>query len=90
MSVHTAFNFDSEAGLRRAAKNLGLNLPWRDDIEPLLEKLSMGNRTLHNRLAVLPMEGADAYPNGSPSKRTVRRYLRYAEGGSGGGDREPA
>lgn len=83
MNVHAAFDFDSEAGLRRAAKNLGLNLPWRDDIGPLFEKLPMGNRTLPNRLAVLPMEGADAYPNGTPSERTVRRYLRFAEGGSG-------
>ncbi|NTV82205.1 MAG: hypothetical protein HGA24_12385, partial [Candidatus Aminicenantes bacterium] len=36
-----------------------------------------------NRLAVLPMEAADAEAPGGPSERTRRRYRRYAAGGSG-------
>jgi len=34
-------------------------------------------------MAVQPMEGFDADPDGSPSELTFRRYKRFAQGGSG-------
>jgi len=83
MSCHAAFNYNSAEELLREAERLGLKIPMTQDVGPLLEKYRIGGKTLPNRLVVLPMEGADAYPNGSPSDRTARRYLRYAGGGSG-------
>jgi 2,4-dienoyl-CoA reductase-like NADH-dependent reductase (Old Yellow Enzyme family) len=83
MSAHSAFHFKTSGELREEAERLGIILPWRENIAPLLEKPRLGEAVLPNRMAILPMEGADAYPNGTPSEKTVRRYLRYASGGSG-------
>ena len=41
-----------------------------------------GNR-VSNSLAVLPMEGCDAIPDGSPSELTLKRYLKFGLGGAG-------
>jgi 2,4-dienoyl-CoA reductase (NADPH2) len=83
MAAHARFRFRSEGGLRGEARRLGLDLPYRDDISVLLEKATIAGRTVPNRLAVLPMEGADAEPSGAPSDWTRRRYRRWAAGGAG-------
>jgi 2,4-dienoyl-CoA reductase-like NADH-dependent reductase (Old Yellow Enzyme family) len=36
-----------------------------------------------NSIAILPMEGCDALPDGSPGELTRRRYLRFGMGGAG-------
>ena len=38
--------------------------------------------TLGNRWAILPMEGWDCLPDGSPSDLTMRRWLRFATSGA--------
>jgi 2,4-dienoyl-CoA reductase-like NADH-dependent reductase (Old Yellow Enzyme family) len=43
----------------------------------------INNFTINNSLAVLPMEGADALPDGSPGELTRRRYLSFGNGGAG-------
>lgn len=43
----------------------------------------MGVRTAPNALVVLPMEGCDSLPDGSPSELVKRRYHRFASGGAG-------
>lgn len=83
MAHHLPFDYRSEDDLHRAGLSLGLEIPYRSDISPLLRSTTVGGRLVPNRLAVQPMEGADAYTNGSPSELTQRRYRRYAEGGSG-------
>lgn len=83
MSEHAKFRFRSADGLRAKAGELGLDVPFEDDISVLFEKASVAGRALPNRLAVLPMEGADADASGAPTDMTLRRYRRFAAGGSG-------
>ena len=83
MSNHRPFDFKTSEELLKESENYGYRLPFSNDINPLFEKISIGDREVPNRLVVQPMEGFDAYLNGAPSKWTSRRYLRYAEGGSG-------
>ncbi len=83
MAHHLPFDYRSADELYQAGLNLGLEIPFRSDISPLLRSTTVGGRLVPNRLAVQPMEGADAFTNGSPSELTRRRYRRYAEGGSG-------
>jgi len=49
---------------------------------PLRRPLERGPFKIGNRIAVQPMEGWDATPDGAPSENTVRRWQRF--GGSGG------
>jgi len=63
------------------SSNLEINL--EKNYDPIREKLLINNREIDNRLAVHPMEGADAEMDGTPSKLTKRRYLRFARGGAG-------
>jgi len=83
MAAHERFAFRTRDDLLARAQALGLSLPFADAIGPLLEPVRIGGRTLANRLAVLPMEGADGDAHGAPSDLTVRRYRRFAAGGSG-------
>ncbi|HOI44336.1 MAG TPA: HAD-IA family hydrolase [Candidatus Aminicenantes bacterium] len=84
MAFHEKFRFEDKIALREKIEELGLDIPFADDVSPLLEKPKVSGRELPNRLAVLPMEGADAGPEeGSPGELTFRRYRRFAAGGSG-------
>lgn len=80
---HRRFRYREAAELRRDIAALGLSIPWDDDPAPLLTPIRIGNRVLPNRLAVHPMEAFDAAPDGSPGELALRRYRRYAAGGSG-------
>jgi 2,4-dienoyl-CoA reductase (NADPH2) len=83
MAAHERFRMRTAGDLRGEAERLGLDIPYRDDISILLERMLVGGREIPNRLAVLPMEGADAEGSGAPSEWTRRRYLRAAAGGAG-------
>ena len=83
MAPHARFRFRSAAGLLAEAGRLGLDIPYQEDVSPLLEKATLAGREVPNRLAVLPMEGADAEDAGGPSDLTRRRYRAYAAGGPG-------
>ena len=83
MAAHDRYRFRAASGLRDAARRLGLDVPYRDDLSALLAKSAFAGRTVPNRLAVLPMEGADAEPSGAPSAATRRRYERWAARGAG-------
>jgi 2,4-dienoyl-CoA reductase (NADPH2) len=83
MAAHAKFRLRTAEELRGQAGRLGLEIPYEEKISVLLEKTSVAGRDVPNRLAVLPMEGADAEADGAPSEWTLRRYRRYAAGGSG-------
>jgi 2,4-dienoyl-CoA reductase-like NADH-dependent reductase (Old Yellow Enzyme family) len=83
MAAHATFRLRSGDDLRAEAARLGLDIPWSDDLAVLTGPAGLAGREIPNRLAVLPMEGADAGPDGAPSETTRRRYRRYAEGGAG-------
>jgi 2,4-dienoyl-CoA reductase (NADPH2) len=81
--MHERFRFKSKEELIEKAKTLGLDLPFSEDISVLLTPVTIGANNISNRLVVQPMEGYDSSKDGSPTDLTRRRYLRYAEGGSG-------
>jgi 2,4-dienoyl-CoA reductase (NADPH2) len=83
MAPHGRFSFRSPGELLEKATSLGLKIPFAEDVSVLLEPATVADRSLPNRLAVLPMESADADLEGAPTDRTYRRYERYAAGGSG-------
>jgi len=83
MAPHARFRLRSAAHLRDEAGRLGLDIPFRDDVSVLLDRAVIGGGAVPNRLAVLPMEGADAERTGAPSASTLRRYRRYGAGGAG-------
>jgi len=83
LSSFQRFSFHTGAELQDKAGQLGIDIPFTEDISVLFEKKSVTSRTLPNRFAVHPMEGFDSFSDGSPSDRVFRRYLRYAAGGSG-------
>jgi 2,4-dienoyl-CoA reductase-like NADH-dependent reductase (Old Yellow Enzyme family) len=83
MAPHAKFRFRSAEALLAEARRLGLDIPYKEDPSGLAEPTALAGRVIPNRLAVLPMEGADAEAEGGPSDRTRRRYRRYAAGGAG-------
>jgi len=83
MTGHERFRFGTPEALREKVRTLGLDLPFAEDIAPLLRPGTIAGRTVPNRLAVQPMEGADAGLDGAPGELTFRRYRRFAAGGAG-------
>ncbi|HBE41920.1 MAG TPA: hypothetical protein DDW27_12075 [Bacteroidales bacterium] len=81
--MHERFRYGTGNDLLQKAKELGLELPWSDDLSPLFQPYNLDGNKIPNRLAVQPMEAHDSENDGSPSELTRRRYLRYASGGSG-------
>ena len=61
---------------------LGTKLPYSEDLSVLGTSITVGKKTLPNRLACQAMEGCDGNADGTPAELTVRRYKRLAEGGS--------
>ncbi len=66
-------------------QNIELNtqLPYSEDTSILAETVTIGSKTVPNRLACQAMEGCDGNADGTPAELTFRRYKRLAEGGSG-------
>ena len=62
---------------------LGINLPIADNVDALARPLTVGKRTVQNRLACQAMEGCDGKLDGTPDELTIRRYNRFARGGAG-------
>jgi 2,4-dienoyl-CoA reductase (NADPH2) len=81
-SRHERFRFPDKAALARCAGELGVKIPFSDDVGILFKPVEVAGRCLRNRFAVQPMEGRDAEADGAPGSLTVRRYRRYAAGGS--------
>jgi 2,4-dienoyl-CoA reductase (NADPH2) len=81
--MHERFSYKNKEELLKKALDLGFELPFNDDISPLLAPETFEGFFVSNRLVVQPMEGYDSESDGSPSELTKRRYLRYAAGGSG-------
>ncbi len=83
MSAHEKFSFDSLEKLQAKIKELEVDINLSEDLSPLHKPVKVGNKTAPNAFAVLPMEGCDSEPDGSPSELVERRYLRFASGGAG-------
>ena len=83
MAPHEKFRFREPGDLLTKAGALGLHIPFEADASALFETETAAGMALANRLAVLPLEGADADATGAPSDLTFRRYRRFAQGGCG-------
>jgi NADPH2 dehydrogenase len=67
--------------------SIGVNLPCDPDLlhgpeSPLRWPLRRGGLEIGNRIAIQPMEGWDAHPDGNPSENTVRRWQRFGASGA--------
>lgn len=72
------------SNIKDKISKLGLkNIPLSENVDILKEKIMVGDFEVNNRLAIQPMEGCDANPDGTPHELTIRRYERFAEGGAG-------
>jgi 2,4-dienoyl-CoA reductase-like NADH-dependent reductase (Old Yellow Enzyme family) len=76
-------DFSSLDTIRELAKDVGVEMGFREDISPLWEPATLGGLYLPNRVAIQPLEGADAGIDGAPTQDTMERYLRWAQGGAG-------
>ncbi len=83
MASHEKFNFKSADELKEKIAALGVDIKLSDDFSPLASPVKINGRYAHNAFAVLPMEGCDSNPDGSPSELVKRRYHRFADGGAG-------
>ena len=83
MAPHEKFHYANLEELRARIAELGVDITLSDDLTPLSRPVTVGGRTAPNAMAVLPMEGCDSNPDGSPSELVERRYLRFAGGGAG-------
>jgi len=81
--MHKRFHLRDLDALRRELAAVGRSLPIREDLAVLGEPLELAGLRIANRFAVQPMEGFDSTPDGSPGPLSFRRYVRYAQGGSG-------
>ncbi len=77
------FNYTSIDQIQHEAEGLGVNIPFTQDISVLGKSIDISGKHCANRLAVQPMEGCDGNADGTPGELTIRRYDRFAEGGSG-------
>jgi NADPH-dependent glutamate synthase beta subunit-like oxidoreductase/2,4-dienoyl-CoA reductase-like NADH-dependent reductase (Old Yellow Enzyme family) len=83
MIAHEAFHYHSLDELRSDIAHVGVDVPVSDDLSVFSKPLQCGTLTAPNRFVVLPMEGCDGLPDGTPGELTYRRYRRFAAGGSG-------
>jgi 2,4-dienoyl-CoA reductase-like NADH-dependent reductase (Old Yellow Enzyme family) len=77
------FNLEKIEDLQKLSASLSINTPMQEDVSILGAAVKIGPLTAPNRLAVNPMEGADGDSEGCPGELTLRRYKRFAAGGSG-------
>jgi len=83
MAAHEPFNIKSLEDLRERIEILNTGINLTENLSPLGKPAAVGGKTAPNSIAVLPMEGCDSEPDGSPSELVERRYLRFASGGAG-------
>jgi NADPH2 dehydrogenase len=80
-------SFKTPQGFRDYLAASGIALPFDDELEPartspLAAPLTIGDREIDNRFAILPMEGWDGTDAGEPSDLTTRRWRHFGESGA--------
>ena len=73
MAAHAKFRLRTAEELCDEAGRLGLEIPYEEKTSVLLEKTPIAGRNVPNRLAVLPMEGADAAARPGPFEANPAR-----------------
>jgi 2,4-dienoyl-CoA reductase-like NADH-dependent reductase (Old Yellow Enzyme family) len=80
--VSRYFKYKTSDKLLADARALELDIHVSEDLAPLFRPIAVGGRPVGNRLAIQPMEGCDAEPDGLPGELTFRRYQRFGAGGA--------
>lgn len=83
MSKFEKFNFKTMEDIQSKIDELQVNMKLSQDLSILKKPVKIGKKIAPNAIAVLPMEGCDSNPDGSPSELVYRRYERFAAGGAG-------
>lgn len=60
-----------------------MELPVEKDMASLKLPLTIGRKTIPNRICIQPLEGFDSNDDGSPTELVHRRYARFAHSGAG-------
>jgi 2,4-dienoyl-CoA reductase-like NADH-dependent reductase (Old Yellow Enzyme family) len=81
-AVARFFHYKTRQALLDDAARLGLGVRLDDNLDVLRSAHSIAGRRVGNRLAIQPMEGCDANPDGTPGELTLRRYARFGAGGA--------
>ncbi len=81
------FTYKNLSELQRGAEELGAsNVRFEQDTNEIRRQVSqtvqVGSLRVGNAMAIHPMEGCDATPDGCPDELTWRRYERFAAGGA--------
>ena len=79
--------FKTAAQFRAHLAEIGADIEIDDSIlaapeSPLAQPVEYHGRKIGNRWCILPMEGWDCLPDGSPSELTRRRWLHFAASGA--------
>lgn len=77
------FKFKNFDEFKEGIEKLGANIPVSENLEIFKTKVILGDKTAPNSIALNPMEGCDALPDGTPSELSIRRFDRYSKGGAG-------
>ena len=80
---YSKFNFKLRQEIEQFCKENKINIGFSDDLSVLKKQVKIGNKVAVNSLGIHPMEGCDSEKDGSGSDLTIRRYERFADGGSG-------
>ena len=78
-----AFTYKTAQQLLDGARELHLDdvIGVETDLSCLFQPVTIGGRTVGNRMAIHPMEGCDGELNGNPGELTYRRWERFGRGG---------
>lgn len=76
------FHFSTARELLDRAADLGMPLPYKQDVPDVLgQSIDIYGTMVSNRLVAQPIEGFDSQADGSPSQRSVERYCQLVRGG---------
>ena len=76
------FTYRSREDLKDDISERGVAIELATGSDALLSTISIGGRTVGNRLAIQPMEGCDGELDGLPGDLTFRRWERFGAGGA--------
>ena len=76
------FHYKALEELKQEIAAENLSVPFGDEAV-LREPVTVGSKTIANRIAIQPMEGCDGTADGKPDELTLRRYDKFAASGAG-------
>ena len=75
--------FKTLEDIRKYCALENVNIGFSENTDVYRNSHVINGFNINNAITILPMEGCDALPDGSPGELTKRRYYRFGEGGAG-------